>query len=80
MAAEPLPGPSDRDIALAKLLGSLLDEILDPDRLVCGSSGLQLMPLPGIPVASSESGGATARTDTCTVPLSRQAVIDYICR
>ena len=40
MAAEPLPGPSDRDIALAKLLGSLLDEILDPDRLVCGSSGL----------------------------------------
>jgi hypothetical protein len=32
--AEPLPGPSDRDLALAKFLGGGLDEILDLDLLM----------------------------------------------
>src|ERR1700730_336108 len=31
--AEPLPGPPDRDVALAKLLCGVLDDILNPDLL-----------------------------------------------
>ena len=43
---EPLPGPSDRDVALIKPLGSVLYDVFDLDLLSGGTSFLHTRPDP----------------------------------